>query len=120
MYNKIQKLFNVKIALWSGEVHGYREVKKENLDALVAKSFNAIGVKSVIVYDENYTQVVKKLEKSDDKNPDFQVDYRCAYCNKSVSKSEVIHSEIWENHSRKMKSFCSKIHASYYQMGAEG
>ena len=116
--SKIQKLFNLRITLFSGESHGYRDVQESKLDSLVAEKFNAKGVKKVIVYDNNYTKVVKTLEKSEGLNPLNKV--TCNYCSKELQSNEVIVSEIWENYSRKNMKFCSKEHASFYQMGAEG
>lgn len=45
---------------------------------------------------------------------------RCPYCNKELPINEMVAEDVWVNHGRYHMLFCSKEHAAYYQMGAEG
>lgn len=44
----------------------------------------------------------------------------CPYCNKEMLISEMVAEDVWVNHGRYHMLFCSREHAMYYQMGAEG
>lgn len=44
----------------------------------------------------------------------------CPYCGKELPTSEMVREDVWVNHGRYHMLFCSKQHAMYYQMGAEG
>jgi hypothetical protein len=109
--------YKVVVTLFDGSRHT-SVVSAKSLDAFVAKHFNFRGVKSVVVYSPVYDKFINKLEKSEDLNPLNKV--TCNYCSKELQSNEVVVSEIWENYSRKNMKFCSKEHASFYQMGAEG
>lgn len=44
----------------------------------------------------------------------------CEYCWKVFPLEQLIEEEIWINGRKVAKLFCSKKHAAYRQMGAEG
>jgi ribosomal protein S26 len=45
---------------------------------------------------------------------------RCDYCGKILKPDEIIKDTIWVNHGQYEMIFCSKEHACYRQMSAEG
>ena len=44
----------------------------------------------------------------------------CNYCYRVFPLDQLIEEEVWINGVRKTELFCSKEHAAYRQMGAEG
>jgi hypothetical protein len=44
----------------------------------------------------------------------------CAYCYRVFPLDQLIEETVWINGERKNELFCSKAHAAYRQMGAEG
>lgn len=44
----------------------------------------------------------------------------CEYCYQVFPLDQLIEETVWINGQRQTKLFCSKAHAAYRQMGAEG
>lgn len=44
----------------------------------------------------------------------------CEYCYQVFPLDQLIEEDVWINGSRQTKLFCSRAHAGYCQMGAEG
>ena len=67
--------------------------------------------------EKTIQDIIREHEESND--PIENVGY-CEYCYQVFPLDQLILEVIWENGQRKEKLFCSKAHAGYYQMGAEG
>jgi hypothetical protein len=58
-------------------------------------------------------------EHEENNTPINDVGY-CEYCYQVFPLDQLIEQEIWINGEKVRKLFCSKQHAAYCQMGAEG
>ena len=63
--------------------------------------------------------IKEHAENSDPDEPIKDIAY-CQYCYEVFPLEQLIEETIWINHERRQMLFCSKEHAAYCQMGAEG
>lgn len=68
---------------------------------------------------EVYDIVKGRIDNTDPDKPVENVGY-CEYCYQVFPLELLIEETIWINGERRQMLFCSKEHAAYRQMGAEG